>query len=135
MKINLLSALGSVGIIVGSFLPWYTEVFSTGAKLTQYGLEDGNGYNSLLWGSVLFLLAIFLGNSKNKIKLGIEGFLSAFMILFGVGHIFVANEIIKHSPDSFWGAGLWIITSGAVLHLSVFLISLTGRKSFTIRFE
>ena len=131
MPINTLLALGSLGIIVGSFLPWYTEVFSTGAKLVQYGLEDGIGYNSLLWGGVLLLLSIFAGKSTSKIKLGIEGLLSAYMVLFGIGHIILASDILKHSQENYWGPGLWILVTGAVVHFVAFLFSLRGDRIVT----
>jgi hypothetical protein len=135
MRINVLSLLGALGIVVGSFLPWYTEVFSTGSRLVQYGLEDGDGNTTLIFGVVLLILALLAGNSRNRLKLAIEGFLSVYVVVLAALLLIVSSEVVKQRPGNTWGPGLWILAGGAALHLIVYILGYFGFRTAVLRLE
>jgi len=131
MKINIVFAVGSLGIIVGSFLPWYTEVYSTGSQLVYDGMEIGWGVTPFVLGIVLLLLAVFAANSSNRIKVWAEGLLSAFLLFYGFVAIMASRDQVQTAPNGFLGPGLWLLMAGAVLHFVAFLVIFIGVRFIT----
>lgn len=128
MEINLWSAIGALGIIVGPFLPWYTEVYSTTAQLEYTGIERGWATTPILVGAILLVLALFAANSTSKIKLWAAGLLSAFAVFYGFAAIMASREEVQIAGDGLLGLGVWVLMAGAVLHFVAFLVSVRALR-------
>jgi hypothetical protein len=117
--------VGSIGVVVGSFLPWATQVVSTGARFVQ-GAIPGDGVISAVFGGLLLILAFTGDLNTSKLARGIGAALSALVIAFGIQHIVLWNNVIARAPEGASGSlepGLWILTSGGVLYLAVVLLA------------